>query len=234
MPSAASKPVQVLMAEVLHALPAVGKDSTNEAQGFKFRSIDALMDVLNPALGQAGILVVPEALELRTEVDPRQNGQRTVYWCRATVHVRFTVHGPAGDSLVGAAWGEGLDNADKATAKAHTGAFKTFLGQAFCIAFTDDEEPDHGSPVQEATSGPVRAAQGTQRAAAAKQGEPASPSLPPHTAALVEALGALSADGMRKFVAWRKEAGLPSNINQVGEDQATQALAYARALAGAG
>ena len=52
---------------VMEDVGAVGKDSVNKQQGFKFRGIDAVMNALNPALVKNKVFVAPEVLEQRRE-----------------------------------------------------------------------------------------------------------------------------------------------------------------------
>ena len=78
-----------------------------------------------------------------------------------TVKVRYTVYGPAGDTLVGVTAGESMDSGDKGTAKAMSVAFRVFLLQSLCLP-TDEPDPD--SEVYERSNGPT-AQQMAQRAA---------------------------------------------------------------------
>jgi ERF superfamily protein len=139
----ATTPPQIhgLMAAVLADLPSVPKGDWNDAQKFKFRSIDAVMDVLNPVLAKHGVYLTPDVEERISEV--RQSRQGTSMW---TVHlrVRYRFYAPDGSSVEAVGWGEGMDLGDKATSKAMTMALKYVLFQVFCIA-TDDADPDSES-----------------------------------------------------------------------------------------
>jgi len=52
-----------------------------------------------------------------------------------------TWYGPEGDQLSSVAAGEAFDSGDKATAKAHSVAFRTALLQTLCLP-TDEPDPD--------------------------------------------------------------------------------------------
>lgn len=47
----------------MEEIGAVGKDSVNKQQGFKYRGIDAVMNAINPALTKNHVFVVPEVLD---------------------------------------------------------------------------------------------------------------------------------------------------------------------------
>jgi hypothetical protein len=59
----------------------------------------------------------------------------------ARVIVKYTFVGPEGDTLTGSAPGEAMDSGDKATAKAMSVAFRTFLLQALSLP-TNEPDPD--------------------------------------------------------------------------------------------
>ena len=49
--------------EVMKDVGAVGKDSKNPQQGYRYRGIDAVMNALQPAMIKHGIFVVPSVME---------------------------------------------------------------------------------------------------------------------------------------------------------------------------
>lgn len=127
------------MAAILTELPAIGKDSYNEQQKFSFRGYDDALNALNPLLAKYRVYYVPEVIEReRRERTTRQGG--IMY--EVALHVRFTFYGPAGDCVVGTAWGEGTDMADKSTPKAHTGSMKVMLFEAFAISTEESKASD--------------------------------------------------------------------------------------------
>ena len=129
-------------AAVMADVSAVGKDGRNQSQGYSFRGIDGVMNAVGPALRKHGVIIMPtteDATYRDVLVGKNQTPQR-----ECTVKVRYTVYGPAGDSFSGAVYGEALDSGDKATAKAHSVAYRTFLLQALTIP-THDTDPDESS-----------------------------------------------------------------------------------------
>ena len=126
-------------AAVMDDVQAVAKGDRNESQNFNFRGIDAVMNAVGPALRKHGVVIVPtveEANYREVEVGRNRTLQR-----ECTVKVRYTVYGPNGGTFNGVVFGEALDSGDKATAKAHSVAYRTFLLQALTIP-THDPDPD--------------------------------------------------------------------------------------------
>jgi hypothetical protein len=140
-------PVHILWAWIVDELPAIGRNRRNEQQSFDFRGIDDVLNALNPLLGRYGVTFRPRVLERTTAQRTTRNG--TVNY-EVNLHVAFDVVGPAGDSFVIDAWGEGTDAGDKATNKATTGAYKYALFPALAIATEDMSRNDQdGHPTVE-------------------------------------------------------------------------------------
>lgn len=127
-----------VIAAVMQDVQAVAKKERNAQQGFNFRGIDAVVNAVGPALRKHGGFIVPLVLNADYEqVASRNGGSLNV--CRLTVS--YEVHGPAGDALAGSVFAEAFDSGDKATAKAMSVAYRTFLLQLLCLP-TDDPDPD--------------------------------------------------------------------------------------------
>ena len=106
---------------------------------FNFRGIDAVMNAVGPAFRKYGIFVMPELLSEEYERVPRNNGGMMV---ATRVRVRYHIMSETGDGeFSGTAIGEANDTADKATAKAMSVAFRTFLLQSLVLP-TDEQDPD--------------------------------------------------------------------------------------------
>ena len=72
----------------------------------------------------------------------------------ATVHMKYTVFGPAGDSFTGSTYGEAADAGDKAVSKAQSVAYRTFLLQGLTVP-TQERDPD--ADVHERVDSPQQA-----------------------------------------------------------------------------
>lgn len=125
---------------VMEDVGAVGKDSVNKQQGFKFRGIDAVMNALNPALVKNKVFVIPEVLEQHREERTTSKSALLIY---SICKVKYTFFTTDGSSVCATVIGEGMDSGDKATNKAMSIAFKYACFQVFCIP-TEEllEDPD--------------------------------------------------------------------------------------------
>jgi hypothetical protein len=132
-------PVHQAWAAVQADIKAVGKDGRNQSQSYNFRGIDGVMNAVGPILRKHGVFVTPTlvARDVSTvEVGKNRTPMRVV-----DVTVDYTVRGPAGDSFVGTTPGEAMDSGDKATSKAMSVAFRTFLIQGLTLP-THEVDPD--------------------------------------------------------------------------------------------
>lgn len=134
--------IYAALSAVMGDVQSIGKDSTNKAQKYKFRGIDAVMDAVGPELRKHKVIVVPnvrsyEYGEILTGADRKPMGH-------ARVVVEYTFYAPDGSHIVSSAAGEAFDSGDKATPKAMSVACRTALLQALCVP-TGDPEPDADS-----------------------------------------------------------------------------------------
>jgi hypothetical protein len=135
--------------KVMADVGAVKKGDRNTAQNFSFRGVDAVTSAVYPALVKHGVIVVPEVLEYGygTVIV----GQKRTEMGHCRLKVQFTWYGPEGDHIVSSAAAESMDAGDKATAKAHSVAFRTALLQTLCLP-TDEPDPDTHTYVRAAKS----------------------------------------------------------------------------------
>jgi len=131
--------VQQAWAAVMGDVRALSKDQRNNSGGgFNFRGVDDVMNAAGPAMRTHGVFVVPTAVDLRTRDAQTTTGKAAH---ETMVVVSYAIYGPAGDMMPGAAAGESLDSGDKATPKAMSVAYRTFLLQALCLP-THETDPD--------------------------------------------------------------------------------------------
>lgn len=129
------------LSAVMGDVQAVGKTGRNQQQNYNFRGVDAVVNAVGPALRDHGVIVMPEQQSIEYRPYATKSGTQMM---GCTVHVRYTFHGPAGDSLSCSVTGESSDSGDKATPKAFSVAYRTALLQALCIP-TDEPDPDQTS-----------------------------------------------------------------------------------------
>jgi hypothetical protein len=122
----------------MNEVQGVAKKDKNTSQGFNFRGIDAVVNAVGPALRKAGGFIVPTVLDKTSETLPSRNGG-SLNVVRLTV--QYAVYGNEGEPVVGTVASEAFDSGDKATAKAMSVAFRSFMLQTFALP-TDEPDPD--------------------------------------------------------------------------------------------
>ena len=127
-----------LIAAVMQEVQGVAKSDTNQAQGFKFRGIDAVVNAVGPALRKHGGFIVPRIWSANYEQAESARGGR-INICKLEVEYQF--HSSSGDYIGAVVAAEAFDSGDKATAKAMSVAFRTAMLQVFCLP-TDEPDPD--------------------------------------------------------------------------------------------
>ena len=129
------------VAAVMDEVKAVGKDGQNTFDKYNFRGIDGVMNAVGPALRAHKVIAVP--MVDHAEYGTSTTGKGAVM---TTVRIKMTVrwYGPAGDHFDTVVWGEAFDRGDKATAKAHSVAFRTAMLETLCLP-TQEPDPDEHS-----------------------------------------------------------------------------------------
>ncbi len=137
------KQIYELIGKAMADVGAIGKDSYNQQQKFKYRGIDAVMNALNPVMQKYGLFVTPEVLSQTREERQTQNGGRLLY---SILTMKYTMYAPDGSCVSSIVIGEGMDSGDKASNKAMSVAFKYAMFQLFCIPTEDFIDPDSETP----------------------------------------------------------------------------------------
>ena len=138
--TAAPASVVAALTQVMREVQGVAKKDRNQAQGFNFRGIDAVMNAVGPALRTHGVVVVPQVRQY--DYSTVEVGKNRTSMGHVRLTVAYVFYGPDGDSITAVSVGEAMDSGDKATAKAMSVAFRTALLQALCLP-TDEQDPDH-------------------------------------------------------------------------------------------
>lgn len=129
-----------LIVEVMREVQGVAKRDRNTAPngGYTFRGIDAVVNAIGPALRKHGGFIVPRLLDYQSDTATTAKGS-AMNVVRLTVE--YAIHGTDGDPVTGVVAAEAFDSGDKATAKAMSVAFRTFMLQTFALP-TDEPDPD--------------------------------------------------------------------------------------------
>lgn len=125
---------------IMTEVGAIEKASTNSAQGFKFRGIDAFQNKLHQLLIKNRVIVTPQVTHRTDDIVEGANGkkQRAV---NLVMKYTFT-DVDDGSSLSIMMPSEGLDFGDKATNKALSFNLKYALIQGLMIPTEDMENPE--------------------------------------------------------------------------------------------
>lgn len=135
--------IYAALASIMREVPAIGKDSRNQAQGFNFRSIDTIYAELHHLFVKHNVVCVPVGAVSKIDERIKQDGKGTRF-----ASIVFTWHLMADDgsykemSMIG----EGADSMDKACSKAASIAHKYALLHMFLIPTEDMKDPDYDSP----------------------------------------------------------------------------------------
>lgn len=128
------------MIEVMKDCAKVEKNGLNSFHGYKYATAADVLQTVNTALTKAGIATFSEASIIELKDVPNAKGSTDN---RATVEVQVTFCDTESDEKFTAkAVGTGLDNGDKAVAKAQTMAIKYLYLTTLAIDTGDDPEAD--------------------------------------------------------------------------------------------
>jgi hypothetical protein len=125
---------------VMRDIPAIGKDSRNQSQGFNFRGIDSVYNDLNAVLAKHGVVTLPMAGT--PTIEERTNAKGTVLrFVSLPMTYRFLAEDGSYQDCT--TIGEGMDSGDKGTNKAMAIAHKYALLQTFLIPTEEQKDPDY-------------------------------------------------------------------------------------------
>lgn len=128
-----------LIPKVMADIGAIGKNSQNAQQGFKFRGIEAVVNGISTSLIKHGVFYSPITLSADYGTFTTSTG-KVMRTCVLEVQYRF--FGPQGDHFDAVVFGESSDMGDKSTSKAISMAQKYALANVFNITTQDMEDSD--------------------------------------------------------------------------------------------
>lgn len=122
------------------AKQGIGKDRKNQSQGYKFRSIDDVYNVLSSILAENNLCVLPRILSRDLRLAETKSGGSMHY---VTVEAEFDfVSSEDGTKHTVKSYGEAMDSGDKATNKAMSAAHKYAMLMAFSIPTEGENDAD--------------------------------------------------------------------------------------------
>lgn len=137
------------------AKEGISKSRKNQQQGYQFRGIDDVYNVLSPLLAEHGLCILPRMLSrIVTERETKSGG--VLFY--VTVEAEFDfVCAEDGSLHTIKTFGEAMDSGDKATNKAMSAAYKYAAFQAFAIPTEGENDAD--ATTHEVKATPANAAQ---------------------------------------------------------------------------
>ena len=131
------------MVAIMSSITALEKTRQNQSQGYRFRGIDDVYNMLHEIMADNGVFCLPNVVADRHEERTNQKGTCLIY---RIVTMRYTFMASDGSSVETTAIGEGMDSGDKAANKAMSAAQKYALLQAFLIPTEDEKDSENDSP----------------------------------------------------------------------------------------
>ena len=135
-----------LIGQAMRKIGAIGKDSVNTQQKYRFRGIDAVYNALNPVMSELGLFICPEILDHRREERETQNvynGEvKKTILKYSILTIKYTIYAPDGSNVSCVVVGEGMDSGDKASNKAMSVGLKYACFQLFMIPTEEMIDPD--------------------------------------------------------------------------------------------
>jgi ERF superfamily len=118
----------------------ISKSKKNAQQGYQFRGIDDIYNVVSSVVAKHGLSILPRVLSRTVDERQSKSGGTLFY---VTVHVEFDlVASEDGSMHTISTFGEAMDSADKATNKAMSAAEKYACIMAFMIPTEGDNDAD--------------------------------------------------------------------------------------------
>lgn len=122
------------MVAIMRDLEAVSKDGTNKDQGWRYRSIEAVINALHPLMAKHGVYIMPEIIDCVRDLRGKATETLSTY--------RWHFIATDGSEVTCTTQGESLNYSDKGAQAAHSYALKYALTTAFAIQTEDMEDPD--------------------------------------------------------------------------------------------
>lgn len=145
--SDSTKQIYELLPRVMADIGSIGKSNENRQQGYRYRSVDQILNALHPALVRHKVCLSVNISDRQTTVEERKD--KVVVRTTLTMTVRFVA--PDGSFLESSSIGEGLDyNGDKSSNKCLSAAFKYLMFLTLAVPLDensiDDSDRDPGPP----------------------------------------------------------------------------------------
>lgn len=122
------------------AINGIAKGRKNAQQGYSFRGIDDVFNVLAPIMSKHGLVILPRMLTRESHEKTTAKGGVLFY---TVIEAEFDfVSAHDGSKHTIRTYGEAMDSADKSSNKAMSAAYKYAALQTFCIPTEADNDAD--------------------------------------------------------------------------------------------
>lgn len=138
--------IYAALVKVMATVGAIAKEGRNQAQNFRFRGVDQVMNALHPALVEHGVIIIPIVLEKDFELRTNAKGTQMTF-ARLTMEYRF-IAASDGSSVSAVVVGEAADSGDKTCSKCMAIAYKYACFQVLSIP-TEETASDPDSTTHE-------------------------------------------------------------------------------------
>lgn len=132
---------------VMSEIQAIEKERKNVQQGYNFRGIDDVYNMVQPLMAKHGIFMRSELLSDRSEERTSKGGATLIY---RIINMRYSFICEDGSFITTDTIGEGMDSGDKAGPKAMSIAQKYAILQVFMIPTVDPKDSENDSPEPQA------------------------------------------------------------------------------------
>jgi hypothetical protein len=129
-----------LMAQILSDVESIGKGRRNDQQGYAFRGIDDVYNMVHPLMSRHQVFCVPRMLAQDTSERITASGTTLRF---VQLSMAYDFFAPDGSHVTAEVMGEAMDAGDKASNKAMSAAHKYALLQTFCIPTGDVPDADY-------------------------------------------------------------------------------------------
>lgn len=132
-----------LIPKVMSDIGSISKGRKNEHQNYKFRGIEDMYNVIQPALIKHGVFCCPQVVDSQNFELTSANGKAS---CRVLLKISHRFYADDGSYIEVITQGEGIDTSDKASNKAMSAAMKYAFIELFSIPTEDIDDSDSDSP----------------------------------------------------------------------------------------
>jgi hypothetical protein len=128
---------------VMAGIRAVAKERDNKVQGYKFRGIDDVYNMIQPVLAENKVFIVPKLIEMIEDEKLSKSGGILYY---TTLKMEYSFYTDDGSCITTQTIGKAMDSGDKSLDKAKSANMKYLLLQMFLIPTEEEKDTEEDRP----------------------------------------------------------------------------------------